>query len=168
MERRSLADSRTFFDDPTKSNERIYTVSDEKSNETSIEKVERLDLAPRPMTKELDLGDDDGYVTVKIAGNAVSLSPSEVIHQISSKIQSDEQRKGMAFIAIVQDFLKAAFGLQSVSVQMATTFYDSMVRSEKELSDFFGKRLDSLFTSGSIPGASVEPAATDTLPTCPG
>lgn len=117
--------------------------------------------------RSIDLGDDDGIVQIKVAGVVRELCPCEAINAINQQITSEDQRKGIPFLQVVQKFIADTFGV-SVSSDMADIFYRSLVKLERELSDFFGKRLDSLFTSGSTPEASVEPGCTDTSPTSPG
>lgn len=130
--------------------------------------AERVNLQEHPdAEKEIDLGDDSGFVTIRIGGKPVQFCPSEVIDKISRVANEQGKASGMEFNSIVKSFIQEHYGIETVSTRMADTFYAAMLKAEKELKNFFDKRLDSLFTSGSTPGASVEPACTDTLPTSP-
>lgn len=122
---------------------------------------------PGQARRSINLGDDDGIVQITVAGVARELCPCEAINAINQKIASEDQRKGIPFLQIVQLFIADNFGV-SVSADMADVFYRTLVKLERELSDFFAKRLDSLFTSDSTPGVSVEPECTATSPTSPG
>lgn len=99
----------------------------------------------------IDLGDDEGYVTIRIAGVDLTVCPSEELDAIHKRAG---QSTGQEFAQVVREYIaertKASAGEEKhVSSGMAIKFYNALVAQEKQVADFFGLSRSSDSTSDS-------------------
>lgn len=108
----------------------------------------------------IDLGDEQGLVTIRVAGVEVTICPDEEKQAIADQIQSEGQQGGQPFLDIVRARLKEKTG-KDVSNSVAWAYYRAVVAEAKRIDDFFSARLASPSTT---PDSATPPSSAEVLP----
>lgn len=117
----------------------------------------------------IDLGEDEGYITIRISGVDLTVCPSEELDAIHKRAG---QASGQEFAQVLREYIaertKASAGTEKcVSSGMAIKFYNALIAQEKEVADFFGLSRSSVSTSDLNPADGQEEKSTAGLPMSP-
>jgi hypothetical protein len=99
---------------------------------------------------KIDLGDDEGYVTIGVCGVDLELCPNEELDAIHERAKSLGTTTFVQFLReYIAEKTKAKGSEKRVSSAYATRFYNTLVAEEKRVTDFFGLARSSGSTSDS-------------------
>lgn len=104
------------------------------------------------MAQDIDLGDDDGFVTVRVGGDERRIDLFEASGKLASHYQrfkdSPDEEYGAGLLAVL-----AGLGLPPCSQKMARRLADEVFRRVGELTKKNGGPAGSPGSTGSTPGA---------------
>jgi len=95
-----------------------------------------------PPQEEIDLGTDEGYAKIKIDGVVLTVCPMEEIEKIHNRL--GDIRGGQEMLQVIREYIAERTAAQgegcqrTVSSAMARRFYETLLRAERDIADFFG------------------------------
>lgn len=96
---------------------------------------------PGPVFREIDFGEDVGWVKFKLGGKELVVCPYYEMEHLRDFV-GEGAMKGAKFLDSLVNYLSTVHGV-TVSPVLAYQWYETVAECEQEIGRFFGQRLSS-------------------------